>query len=114
MWCPTKALDSVLQFVIQLVCFFNHSTGNPHAPQRTPERRTSRIPRRKQQTNQSVSEIIRQALEMYYQEVCQQPVAAKEILSKNGFVGGFEADPELSTSYKTQLQQSLAEKHDSG
>ncbi len=28
-----------------------------------------------QQTNQSVSEIIRQALEMYYQAVCQQPVA---------------------------------------
>ena len=67
-----------------------------------------------QQTNQSVSEIIRQALEMYYQAVCQRPVAAKEILSKNGFVGGFEADPELSTSYKTQLQQSLAEKHDPG
>ncbi|MBT3215177.1 MAG: CopG family transcriptional regulator [Deltaproteobacteria bacterium] len=56
-----------------------------------------------EQTHASVSEIVRRALEDYYQTVCAHSVSAKDALYVSGFVGCAVSDPDLSTTYKSQL-----------
>jgi hypothetical protein len=56
-----------------------------------------------ERTHASVSEIVRRALENYYQTVCEQPTSAKDAFYASGFVGCAESDPDLSTTYKSQL-----------
>jgi len=56
-----------------------------------------------EQTQATVSEIVRSALENYYQTVCAHRVSAKDALYASGFVGCAESDPDLSTTYKSQL-----------
>jgi len=67
-----------------------------------------------EQTQASVSEIVRSALENYYQTVCEHPSSAKDALFASGFVGCAEAVVELSTTYKSHLASSLSKKYDSG
>ncbi len=62
-------------------------------------------------THASVSEVIRQAIDFYYSRVNADHPNAVDILIKSGFVGCDEASPELSTIYKSELTQLLAQKH---
>ncbi|NJM66199.1 MAG: CopG family transcriptional regulator [Acaryochloris sp. RU_4_1] len=62
------------------------------------------------QTEKSVTEIIKLALDAYYQEFAQQkhPI---DILADSGFIGCGEAGSHLSTDYKSELTDSLEDKY---
>lgn len=62
-------------------------------------------------THASISEVIRQAIDFYYSRLNVDHPNAADILIKSGFVGCDEASPELSTLYKSELTQLLAQKH---
>lgn len=65
-----------------------------------------------QQTQQDISEILKKAIELYYQTLQTQPKTPLQILEESGFIGCFEDDPDLSSNYKQVLTESLAKKYD--
>lgn len=65
----------------------------------------------RQATGGSTSDIVREALRRYYEEMCRRHVSANQVLEQVGFIGCGEADPELSTRYKEALTGSLEQKH---
>jgi hypothetical protein len=62
-------------------------------------------------THASTSEVIRQAIDFYYSQINVNHPNAADILTNSGFIGCGEASPELSTNYKSELNQILAQKH---
>lgn len=65
-------------------------------------------------THQGVSEVIKMALDLYYDQVRAGRSPAAEILRATGFLAGGEAAPDLSETYKDELARSLADKHPAG
>ncbi|WP_414568228.1 CopG family transcriptional regulator [Nostoc sp. CCY 9925] len=65
-----------------------------------------------QQTNQAVTDVIKSALELYYQQLQQQQKNPFSMLSQTGFIGCAEADPDLSVNYKSILRHGLKAKYD--
>ena len=61
-------------------------------------------------THDSVSDVIRRALEVYYHTVCERPTAAKDAFYAAGFVGCGSAESNLSTAYKSELSDSWSKK----
>lgn len=59
----------------------------------------------------SVSEIIRVAIQRYYDQKKSNEAAATGMLFRTGFVGCGEAEPDLSKNYKQYLTESLLRKH---
>jgi hypothetical protein len=59
----------------------------------------------------SVSEIIRSAIQRYYNEKKSSDAAAAGMLFKTGFVGCGEGDGDLSTTYKRHIVDYLRKKH---
>ncbi|MEH2374528.1 CopG family transcriptional regulator [Nostoc sp.] len=64
-----------------------------------------------QQTNQAVTDVIKSALELYYQQL-QQQKNPFSMLTETGFIGCGEADPKLSVNYKSILRDGLKAKYD--
>jgi len=66
-----------------------------------------------QQTNQDAASVINrpiaEAIDLCYQNLQPSPY---EILMQNGFIGCGSGNPDLSTNYKTLLQQDLELKYD--
>lgn len=62
-------------------------------------------------THQGVSEVIKMALDLYYDRTRAGRRPAAEILRAAGFVASGEAAPQLSETYKDKLTRSLTEKH---
>ncbi len=64
-----------------------------------------------QQTNQGVTDVIKSAIELYYQQL--QPHQKKPLLAlmESGFIGCGEADPNLSVNYKSVLRDGLKGKY---
>ncbi|MGB7415027.1 MAG: ribbon-helix-helix protein, CopG family [Thermosynechococcaceae cyanobacterium] len=62
------------------------------------------------QANQSVTEVIKAALDAYYQALT--PVEALDILTQNGFIGCGEAEANLSRQHKAKLREGLEGKYD--
>lgn len=62
-------------------------------------------------THASASEVIRQAIDFYYTKINVNPPNAADILINSGFVGCGESSPELSTTYKSELNHLLEQKH---
>lgn len=62
------------------------------------------------QTEKSVTEIIKLALDAYYQEFSRQhnPI---DMLTESGFIGCGESDSNLSTDYKSEYADSLEDKY---
>ncbi|MBD2413422.1 CopG family transcriptional regulator [Nostoc calcicola FACHB-389] len=65
-----------------------------------------------QQTNQAVTDVIKSALELYYQQLQQQQKNAFSMLTQTGFIGCGEAHPNLSVNYKSILKDGLKAKYD--
>lgn len=63
-------------------------------------------------TGQTLSDVVKAAIERYYTEVSAVPTRAIEVLERTGFIGCGEADPDLSADYKRLLGASLVAKHD--
>lgn len=64
----------------------------------------------RRRTKKSVTEIVRASIELYYERFREREESAARILHGSGFVGCGEGDPDLSSTYKERLGDSLAHK----
>ncbi len=62
-------------------------------------------------TGASITEIIKRAIDTYFEQCGNSVGNAAEILTASGFVGCGEEAPALSEHYKDELKRSLATKH---
>ncbi len=62
-------------------------------------------------THAPVTDVVKCAIDLYYQHMRQAQDGAKDRLFETGFVGCGVADPELSQTYKDDLSQALEAKH---
>ena len=65
----------------------------------------------KRATHSTVSDIVKTSLDLYYDQVRGSSSRAAEVLERSGFIGCGASSPDLSTSYKEELAESLAAKH---
>jgi len=66
----------------------------------------------RQRTNQGTSEIMKAAIDFYYEKLRQEtPVKPLQLLRESGLVGCAEGDADLSVNYKQYLTESLNEKY---
>ena len=65
-----------------------------------------------QQTQQDVNELIKTAIDDYYQKLQHPPKTPLEALTQSCFVGCGSAEPDFSVNYKTVLQKELQQKYD--
>jgi predicted metal-dependent hydrolase len=66
-----------------------------------------------QQTNQTLSDILRDAIDSYYQKLKHQHKKTSfEILEESGFIGCCSVESDLSTNYKQVLAIELEAKYD--
>jgi Arc/MetJ-type ribon-helix-helix transcriptional regulator len=59
----------------------------------------------------SVSEVVRAAIQSYYEQARAARAAATGLLERNGFVGCASGESNLSTTYKERLGDGLRKKH---
>jgi hypothetical protein len=67
-----------------------------------------------QQTGQDTEAILKTAIEQYYQQLQPSQKTALDIFQDLGLVGCIDADPNLSTTYKSVISESLAQKYQQG
>ena len=66
----------------------------------------------RQRTNQGTSEIMKSAIDFYYEKLRQKtPVKPLQLLRESGLIGCAEGDADLSVNYKEYLTDSLNEKY---
>ncbi|WP_271836540.1 ribbon-helix-helix protein, CopG family [Dolichospermum lemmermannii] len=66
----------------------------------------------RQRTNQGVSDIMKVAIDLYYEKLHQEsPVKPLQRLRESGLIGCAEGDSDLSVNYKQYLTESLNEKY---
>lgn len=63
-------------------------------------------------TNQATTEIVKRAIDIYYEQETATRRSPAEVLNSVGFVGSGKASPDLSSDYKSELQVILADKYD--
>ncbi|HEX9736933.1 MAG TPA: CopG family transcriptional regulator [Thermoanaerobaculia bacterium] len=63
-------------------------------------------------TSQGASEVLKRAIDAYYEQMRALHPKPAEILARTGFVGCGEASEDLSTTYKRQVRDIVARKHD--
>ena len=66
----------------------------------------------KRATHAGTTEVIKNAIGLYYRELKSRRTEPGHILREVGFVGCGEAGADLSRNYKDALAQDLAAKHD--
>lgn len=62
-------------------------------------------------TQARTSEIVKHAIDLYYEQIRKTRRPADEVLQSTGFIGCGEADENLSETYKTELGRLLEAKH---
>jgi hypothetical protein len=62
-------------------------------------------------THSQVTEVVKDAIDLYYARVKQSQDSARSRLFDSGFVACGAAEPELSESYKDDLSQALEAKY---
>jgi hypothetical protein len=66
----------------------------------------------RQRTNQGTSEIMKVAINLYYERLRQETtVKPLQLLQQAGLIGCAEGEPDLSVNYKQYLTESLNEKY---
>lgn len=63
------------------------------------------------QTHQNVTEILKQAIDLYYQHLQPTQKSPLEVLQEAGLVGCFEGSPDLSSNYKSIIHEYLDQKY---
>jgi len=63
-------------------------------------------------TDLSTSDILKQAIDVYYEQVRSRRPPSAEVLSDSGFIGCGEASPDLPDNYKVSVRGLVAAKHD--
>jgi hypothetical protein len=66
----------------------------------------------RQRTNQGTSEIMKAAIDLYYERLRQETtVKPLQLLQQAGLIGCAEGETDLSVNYKQYLTESLNEKY---
>ena len=78
---------------------------------RLPEELARKLEALEQATNQTTSDVVRAALERYFDEICGPGRSAREAILRSGLVGCGEAEADLSATYKARLYEGLGRKH---
>ena len=65
-----------------------------------------------EQTHQDLIEILKKAIDLYYQILQIPEKTPLQILEESGFIGCCSVESELSTSYKSVLAEELIKKYD--
>ena len=78
---------------------------------RLDEKQSERLEFLQRETQESVSEVVKRAIDRYYEEVSQGRSRAAEIFAATGFIGSGEGPGDLSTEYKRYLQKGWSQKH---
>jgi Arc/MetJ-type ribon-helix-helix transcriptional regulator len=78
---------------------------------RLPEELARKLEALEQATQQSTSDVVRAALERYFEEICGPGRSARDAVLRSGLVGCGEAEADLSATYKSRLHESLGRKH---
>lgn len=65
-----------------------------------------------EQTNQDISEILNQAIDLYYQRLKPAEQSPLDIFQELGLVGCIDAEPDLSSNYKSVLHEQIRTKYD--
>jgi hypothetical protein len=67
-----------------------------------------------QQTGQDTEAVLKAAIEQYYEQLQHPQKTALDIFQDLGLVGCIDTDPDLSTTYKSVISQSLEQKYEQG
>jgi hypothetical protein len=62
-------------------------------------------------TGRTLSEVIKNAIDTYYREIKREQTRARGVFEKQGLVGCGEAEADLSSDYKSDLNGILDLKH---
>lgn len=62
-------------------------------------------------THLSTSEIVKQAIDLFYEQVKSRRPLPAEVLKASGFIGCGESSPDLSDRYKEEVKSLVAAKH---
>ena len=63
-------------------------------------------------TSESVSDVLKRAIDLYYRKVKRDRPSSAELLEREGFVGCGDGPLDLSQTYKERQREVLAGKHD--
>jgi hypothetical protein len=77
---------------------------------RLPEELARKLEALERATGQSTSNVVRVAIERYFNEICGPGRSAREAIYLSGLVGCGEAEVDLSTTYKSRLHEGLGRK----
>jgi predicted transcriptional regulator len=78
---------------------------------RLPEELARKLEALERATGQSTSNVVRSALERYFDEICGPGRSARDAILASGLVGCGEADADLSMTYKSTLREGFGQKH---
>lgn len=78
---------------------------------RLDEAHSRRLEYLKNVTQGTVSEVIKQAIDLYYEKVKETHPNTAELLQASGFIGCGEVYPDFSETYKDTLREILEQKH---
>ncbi len=78
---------------------------------RITEQQAAQLEALRTMAGQSVSEVVRAALGLYYQTLCPTGGSARLALLESGFIGCGEGPQELSETYKEELLAGIESKH---
>jgi hypothetical protein len=78
---------------------------------RLDEEHVSKLAYIQQQTNRSVTDTIKTAIDLYYQEIQKEQKNPSQLLIQTGFIGCGNADSNLSGNYKSFLEEGLKTKY---
>ncbi len=73
------------------------------------QRKLEEIARR---TGLSVSDILKEAIDVYHERLAENAATARRQLERSGFIGCADGPEDLSETYKAQLAESFERKHD--
>jgi hypothetical protein len=65
-----------------------------------------------QQTHKDISEILKLAIDLYYNHIQEPLDPSLQILEESGFIGCCSVESDLSTTYKSVLATQLNQKYD--
>ncbi|MCB1034523.1 MAG: CopG family transcriptional regulator [Acidobacteria bacterium] len=78
---------------------------------RLDEERTQKLEFLTEATHLGKSEILKAAIDVYYQQFAASRPNPAEVLRRTGFIGSGEGPSDLSSRYKELLTEDLAAKH---
>lgn len=76
------------------------------------EAEVSKIAFIQQQTQQDIGEILKAAIDLYYQNLQASQTSPLQILEETGVIGCCSVENDLSTTYKSVLAEELEKKYD--